>query len=78
VNVGASAEELARWSGGAAEVDPTSTDVVMAHPTYAAQGWLCVVDPGARSWGALQELLASAHARARARRERRDRAGDAG
>ena len=76
VNVGASAEEVAHWSGGeAAGLPPTTTDVVMPHPTYAAQGWLCVVDPGAGSWEALRALLASAHDRARVRRERRERAG---
>lgn len=78
VNVGASSEEFAAWAGdeGArAEVDPTTTDVVLPHPTYAAQGWLCVVDPGPRTTGALRDLLASAHARARARRERREQAG---
>ena len=73
VNVGAIAEEFARWTAGPA-AEPTTRDVVMAHPTYAAQGWLCVVDPGPGSWPALQDLLASAHARARGRRERRERA----
>lgn len=76
VNVGASAEEFATWTtrtDDAAEVPaPTDADVVQAHPVYAAQHWLCVVDPGPRTEAALHELLASAHARARARRERRD------
>ncbi|SER08381.1 DUF6194 family protein [Microlunatus flavus] len=78
VNVGAAAEELARWSAAAEDVPPTARDVVMPHPTYAAQGWLCVVEPGPASTAALRALLVSAHARARSRRERRAaaRSGD--
>jgi hypothetical protein len=75
VNVGASAEEFERWAGDDADRGPTTRDAVMAHPTYAAQRWLCVVDPGPGAWPSLQELLAAAHARARARRERRAQAG---
>jgi len=76
VNVGADAEDFTRWAAAAsAGLPPTTRDVVMPHPTYAAQGWLCVVDPAEESGDALQALLASAHARARARRERRERAG---
>jgi hypothetical protein len=71
VNVGASGDEYADWAEGTASLDPTSTDVVMPHPAYAAQGWLCVVDPGPRTRAAVRTLLTSAHARARARRERR-------
>lgn len=74
VNVGASADEFARWSAAAGEVPPTTRDVVMPHPTYAAQHWLCVVEPGPASAEALRVLLVSAHARARARWERRERA----
>jgi hypothetical protein len=55
------------------EVDPATPDVVQPHPTYAAQGWVCVVDPGPRTGGVLRALLVSAHGRARARRERRAR-----
>lgn len=78
VNVGAEAEEFARWSAAAADLPPTTTDVVLPHPTYAAQGWLCIVDPAEGSEDALRGLLSSAHARARARRERRERAGPTG
>lgn len=75
VNVGASADELATWAPSAQTPDPTATDVVMAHPVYAAQGWLCVVRPGPATEAPLRDLLASAHHRARARRERREQAG---
>ena len=75
VNVGASREEReALLSDGSLDkgADLTTPDVVLPHPTYAAQGWVCVVDPGPRTETVLRALLASAHARARARRERRD------
>ena len=76
VNVGASSSEYEAASVGAVVgVGPTTVDVVQPHPTYAAQGWLCVVDPGPGSSEALRTLLASAHARACARRERRSGAG---
>jgi hypothetical protein len=73
VNVGASADEVATWTG-TVDVGPTTADVVLPHPTYAAQGWLCVVDPGRRTAVHLRALLTSAHARARARFERRGQA----
>jgi uncharacterized protein DUF6194 len=75
VNVGASRDEVATWTGASAGTPAATPDVVLPHPTYAAQGWLCVVDPGPRSSEALRTLLASAHARARARHERRHEAG---
>ena len=75
VNVGASREEReALVAEGSLDerVDLTTPDVLQPHPTYAAQGWVCVVDPGPRTEAVVRALLASAHARARARRERRD------
>ena len=74
VNVGASSSEYASAAGAADGVDPTTRDVVQPHPTYAAQGWLCVVDPGPRAWTSLLALLASAHGRAKARGDRREEA----
>jgi hypothetical protein len=75
VNVGASRAEVGTWSGPAEGVEARTPDVVQPHPAYAAQGWLCVVDPGPRTWVDLQALLVSAHRRARARRQRRERTG---
>lgn len=75
VNVGASRAEVATWSGPVEGVDARAVDVVQPHPAYAAQGWLCVVDPGPRTWADLRTLLTSAHHRARARRRRRERTG---
>ncbi len=65
LNVAASAADVSRWGGGA----PSEPDTVTAHPVYG--GWLAVVDPGPRTADAVRELLRAAHARARARHERR-------
>jgi hypothetical protein len=46
-------------------------DVVIPHPVYGCLGWLAVVDPGPRTEDALRDLLRTAHARARARHDRR-------
>ena len=53
------------------DVDPATPDVLFAHPVYAAQHWLSVVNPGVASEVALKELLAVAHGLARGRAERR-------
>lgn len=74
VNVGVSREDReALVADGTLdeEADPATPDVLQPHPSYAAQGWVCVVDPGPRTGTVLRALLASAHARARTRRERR-------
>lgn len=76
VNIGASAEEFRRWTGHgtrepAPATDASRTDTVFAHPVYARQGWLAVVDPGPGTTTAVRELLASAHQRARERVRRR-------
>jgi len=40
-------------------VDYTALDVLLPHPTYATQGWVCILNPSDP-----RELLAGAHARA--------------
>jgi hypothetical protein len=77
VNVAAGTEEFRRWTGraprepAAGDVDPSTPDVVVPHPVYGGLGWLAVVDPGPRTADALRGLLRTAHASARARRDRR-------
>lgn len=46
-----------------AGIDYTVLDRVLPHPVYAAQGWICVLNPGEQA----RSLLADAHARAAAR-----------
>lgn len=55
------------------DVDPSTADVVIAHPVYASAGWVSVVDPGTATTQTVHELLRSAHSRARDTYERRTR-----
>lgn len=76
VNVAAGTESFVKWAGStprayAADLDAVPEDAVTAHPVYAGQGWLAVVNPGPRTRDSLDALLRDAHRRARARRERR-------
>jgi Family of unknown function (DUF6194) len=77
VNIAAGIDEFRRWTGRAPrerateDVDPSTPDVVIAHPVYGHLGWLAVVDPGPRTEDALRDLLRTAHALAQARYERR-------
>ncbi|WP_433260156.1 DUF6194 family protein [Actinosynnema sp. CS-041913] len=41
--------------------DYAARDVLMPHPTYAAQHWVCVVSPGSATFEALRPLLAEAY-----------------
>jgi hypothetical protein len=60
-----------------ADHDPTALDVLLPHPVYAGQNWVCVLNPD-RTWPLARQLLAEAHAfavrkhdnTARRRRER--------
>lgn len=53
--------------------DHTTTDAVLPHPVYGAQGWIAVVNPGAATSATVDRLLRQAHDAARARHERRAR-----
>lgn len=53
--------------------DVGTPDVVAAHPTYGALGWLAVIDPGPASRADMLVLLRGAHDAARSRYERRRR-----
>lgn len=44
----------------AAEHDLTALDVLMPHPVYGGQGWVCVLNP-VTAWPAARDLLAVAH-----------------
>jgi hypothetical protein len=52
-------------------MDPTTADVLIVHPVYGHLGWLCVVNPGLRTATTVQDLLRTAHQRARHRYQRR-------
>lgn len=42
--------------------DYAAVDVVMPHPTYASQHWVCVVNPGAATLQTVRTMLGEAHA----------------
>jgi hypothetical protein len=49
-------------------VDFSATDTVLPHPVYRAQGWIAIVDPGARTSTIAVDLLRHAHEDARRRK----------
>ncbi len=51
--------------------DYTALDVLMPHPIYASLSWVCVLNPSAETFDALQPLLVEAHRSALDRRRRR-------
>jgi len=43
------------------DYDFTAFDRIMPHPEYAAQYFVCVLNPGETTWQTVQRLLAEAH-----------------
>jgi len=63
---------------GAVSVNPgdhdfTALDRIMPHPEYAAQFFVCVLNPGEATWQTVQKLLAEAHDIAVKRHARREK-----
>lgn len=77
VNIAAGAAEFRAWTGreprdsAPDDTDPATADIVFPHPVYGGLGWLCVVNPGPRTTGAIRDLLRTAHDLARTRYQRR-------
>lgn len=78
LNIAAGTDDFAKWTGpepqepGPTDPDPSTADVVIAHPVYGRLGWLAVVNPGPQTQTAVHDLLRSAHEHARARYQRRE------
>ena len=53
------ASEAAATAKG--DYDYTELDTLLPHPEYAAQSWVCVLNPGPRTLQTVKELLAEAH-----------------
>ena len=51
--------------------DFTALDQIMPHPVYAAMSWVCVLNPGPRTFDQAMLLLAEAHETARRRHDHR-------
>lgn len=64
-----SAVELTGKTAGPADEqwDFAATDVVVPHPLYRRQGWVSIVNPGARTSTLAVDLLRQAHEAARQR-----------
>ncbi|MFO0750434.1 MAG: DUF6194 family protein [Myxococcota bacterium] len=81
LNLGVSKETFRARFGAPSQAvegghDFTALDVVMPHPVYAAQSWLCVLNPSAETFEReVMPLLADAHATAVMRHGRRDADG---
>ena len=58
------------------QFDYTATDVLIAHPMYASQGWVSILNPSEQTSVQVPQLLNEAHALAVRRHERRLDAGD--
>ncbi len=61
LNIGLPKADFRELFPDAGEHDCTALDVVLPHPIYAAQYWVCVLVPD-RTWPAVQDLLDRAHA----------------
>ncbi len=75
LNLGVGKQTFKRLFGAGAprleEYDFTALDTLMPHPEYAAQSFLCVLNPGDATMQQLRPLLAEAYERAVARYKRR-------
>ncbi len=51
--------------------DYTALDLIMPHPDYAAQNWICVLNPSEATFEKVRTFLAEAYELARVRADRR-------
>lgn len=72
IAVGQDAAEAVVGHGAGSAASPSAPDTLITHPVYGHLGWVAVINPGERTSDQALSLLRSAHARARARRLRRD------
>ncbi|MCK9795279.1 DUF6194 family protein [Isoptericola sp. 4D.3] len=71
VNVHVGRDRARELVGAIERTDGVVTDVLLPHPLYGSQGWVCVVNPGERTGEAVLDLLREAHDAARRRYGRR-------
>lgn len=62
LNIGLTKASFTARYGSAEDLDYAARDVLMPHPEYAGQHWVCVVNPGPATLDTVKELLAEAHA----------------
>ncbi len=77
LNIGVSREAFDALFGSAKvdvrNYDYTALDVIMPHPDYAPQNFVCVLSPSGATWEKVQALLAEAYGIAKQRFERQHR-----
>jgi hypothetical protein len=84
LNIGVDRATFERVVGPAGELDESTVDYavldrVLPHPVYAAQRWMCILNPGPTTWAEVViPLLAVAHDRLAAQLARQGRARPAG
>ena len=65
LNIGLTKATYAAWVAtlpGTHDADYAALDTLLPHPTYAAQHWVCVVNPGEATLDPVRTMLAEAHA----------------
>ncbi len=79
LNIGVSRQTFQSLFGadrvGTSGYDYTALDRIMPHPDYAAQNWICVLNPSPATFKRVRTFLAEAHELARARSAKRTKAG---
>jgi hypothetical protein len=79
LNVGVSRDTFRSLFGSATAADSrhdfTELDLLMPHPVYAPQSWVCVLNPSRETFERVKPLLAEAYASAAARHARREGRG---
>lgn len=77
LNIGVGRKTFQSLFGAAGVVlgdhDFTAIDRIMPHPEYAAQSFVCVLNPGEKTLQTVKSMLAEAHALAAGRHARRDK-----
>ena len=72
LNLGVAKASFQRLFGDADAVhDMTELDALLPHPTYGKLWWVCVLNPGERTFEAVRELTREAHGLAAARYAKR-------
>jgi len=62
LNVGVGKETYRSLFPGEGEHDFTALDVLMPHPVYGRQPWVCVLNPSEKTFETVKPLLAEAYA----------------
>ena len=65
LNIGVGAETYASmFPAGGETRDFSELDVVMPHPVYGRNHWICILNPSRETFDSLKPLIAEAHSRA--------------